>query len=227
MASYVETNDGKFAIQISNFGSKIGTYQTLFGLTDSEVKSAQQDAVFYQWTVNTIEKVDTFKRNWTSFKNFTKKGGTYGISDVIPEVVSYDAIPPIVTSGVLFRFTTLVNRIKAHQNYTEGIGQNLGIELTAAQKLDMAGAQPVLKGGLNGNKVVINWKKGQFDALIIEKDSGNGFVTLDKALRAKYTDNSPMPAQGETAVWKYRAMYCYGDTPVGLWSNILLVTVTS
>lgn len=128
-------------------------------------------------------------------------------------------------AGVAVRFTTMVNRIKAHQNYTTAIGQNLGIELSVAAKVDLDNAKPILKIASRGGKVEIDWKKLGFHGIIIEKDSGSGFQVLDKDLRPSFTDNSPLPAPGESAVWKYRAMYLYADKPVGSWSDIVTISV--
>ena len=227
MSNYLETNDEKFAVQISNFGSKIGgSYQLLFGLTVDEVKGAQQDAAFFFWLVTSNKKMATNKRNWTSFKNIVKKGAINVPNTVVPETVVLDVMPTAVSAGIVFRFTTLVNRIKAHQNYTKAIGQNLGIELTTSQKVDLDTSQPILKVVLRGGKVNLNWKKGKFDGIVIEKDSGSGFVTLDKDIHPNFIDNSPLPEVGVSVVWKYRAMYLYRDEPVGIWSDIVTTSVT-
>lgn len=226
MSNYLETNDEKFAVQIGNFGSKVGGYQVLFGLTASEVTGAQNDASFFQWIVTNVEKVDTYKRNWTSFKTIAKKGATNITNNTAPSAPVLDTMPTAVAPGIEFRFTTLVNRIKAHQNYTVAIGQNLGIEFSSIQKLDLDGAQPTLKVVLRGGKVNLDWKKGKFEGIFIEKDSGSGFVMLDKDLRPNFIDNSPLPAQGESVIWKYRAMYLFSDQQVGLWSGVVTATVS-
>ena len=225
MSNYLETNDEKFAVQIGNFGSKVGGYQALFGLNASEVTAAQNDAAFFQWIVTNAEKVDTYKRNWISFKTIARKGATNITNNTAPNAPVLDTMPTAVAQGIEFRFATLVNRIKAHQNYTVAIGQNLGIELTTTQNLDLDGAQPTLKVVLRGGKVNLDWKKGKFEGIMIEKDSGSGFVMLDKDLRPNFIDNSPHPAQGESAIWKYRAMYLFSDQQVGLWSDIVTTSV--
>ena len=226
MSNYLETNDEKFAIQIGNFGSKLGDYQTLFGLADNEVTGAQEDAAYFQWIVSNVEKVDTYKRNWTSFKTIAKKGATNITNNTVPNTAVLDTMPRAVAPGIQFRFTTLVNRVKAHQNYTAGIGQNLGIEFSSTQKLDLDAAQPTLKIVIRAGKVNLDWKKGKFDGIVIEKDSGSGFVMLDKDLHPNFIDNSPLPAQGESAIWKYRAMYLFSDEQVGLWSDVVTATVS-
>jgi hypothetical protein len=53
------------------------------------------------------------------------------------------------------------------------------------------------------------------------------FNFLDKDLHPNFIDNSAMPAQGQSAIWKYRAMYFYGGDSVGLWSDIVTVSVAS
>ena len=226
MGNYLEKNDEKFAIQFANFGSKIDLYKTTFGLTDEEVASIQKDATFNQWAVTNFKKVDTYKRNWTSFKNILRKGESNVTSNTFPEAPILDAVPELVAPGVTFRFTTMVNRIKAHQNYTTAIGQNLGIELSVSQRIDLDTAQPTLKVVLRGGKVNLDWKKGKFDGIVIEKDSGSGFIVLDKDLHPNFIDNSPMPSSGQSAVWRYRAMYLFSDGMVGIWSDIVTTTVT-
>ena len=127
--------------------------------------------------------------------------------------------------GILVRFTTMVNRIKAHQSYTTAIGQNLGIEISASQKIDLDNAKPVLKSVMRGGQVNLLWRKGKLGGILIEKDSGVGFVTLDKDFYPDFIDNSTMPAQGQSAIWNYRAIYLMNDEKVGMWSDIVTVTV--
>ncbi len=170
-------------------------------------------------------KVETFKKDWITFKNILKKGESNIISNNAPTLPVLDVAPNSVAPGIVFRFTTMVNRLKSHQNYTTAIGQNLGIEFSAAQKLDLDNAQPILKVVMRAGKVNLDWKKGKFEGIIIEKDSGAGFITLDKDLHPNFIDNSVMPLGGQSAIWNYRAMYLFGDDKVGLWSSVVTATV--
>jgi hypothetical protein len=227
MGSYLEKNDEKFSLQLSNFATKIDTYAIAFNFTDAEVASAKADAVYYEWSVRNIIKVETYKKDWTTFKNILKNGESNVTSNNAPTAPVLDVTPVAVAPGILFRFTTMVNRLKSHQNYTTAIGQNLGIELSVSQKIDLDNAKPSLKLVMRAGKVNLDWKKGKFEGIIIEKDSGAGFITLDKDLHPNFIDNSTMPAQGESTIWKYRAMYLYGDDKVGLWSDVVTVSVAS
>jgi len=223
--TYLELTDEKFAIQLSNFGSKIGTYATLFALTPAEITSIQADAAQFAWTVMSFKKIESNKQNWTKYKKILRKGEANVTVNVAPSAPALDAVPAAVAPGVSFRFTTIVKRIKAHPCYTTAIGQNLGIEKTATAKGNTDDAQPKLKAIMRGGKVNLVWKKGNFTGILIEKDSGAGFVALDKDFSPDFIDNSPMPAAGESAVWKYRAIYLVGDDKVGLISDIVSITV--
>ena len=225
MNNYLETNDQRFAIQLSNFASKIGTYSDTFGFSAPEVESIVNDAAFFTWTVNNFKKVETFKKNWTTFKSILKKGEANVTINSYTDFPTLEVMPKVVAPGILVRFTTMVNRLKAHQSYTTAIGQNLGVELTASQKLDLDTAQPILKVVVRGGRVNLDWKKGKFDGIIIEKDSGNGFLVLDKDMHPNFIDNSPLPPAGESAIWRYRAMYLLSDDRVGMWSDIVSTTV--
>ena len=225
MSSYLKTSDEEIVSQIDNFSSKIEAYAPTFAITPEEVLSVQNDANYLTWAVSSYFKVDTNKKNWTSFKNILKAGEAKVTSNVAPTTPVLDAEPKPVAPGVLVRFTTMVNRIKAHPSYTTAIGQNLGIEMTASQQLDINNAKPTLKVVFAGGRVNLQWKKGKFDGILIEKDNGGGFITLDKDLHPNFIDLSPMPAQGESALWRYRAIYLLNDAKVGQWSDIVTTSV--
>ncbi len=225
MGSYLERTDEKFALQLNNFASKIDTYATTFALNPAEVASITADATYYMWAVTNFKKIDTYKKNWTTFKNILKKGEANVTSNEAPTNPTLEALPAVVAPGILVRFTTLVNRIKAHQSYTTAIGQNLGVEITTTAQLSLNMAEPVLKVVLRGGQVNLLWKKGNYSGILIEKDSGAGFITLDKDFHPDFIDNSPLPAQGQSAVWKYRAIYLMNDDKVGVWSAIVTTTV--
>ena len=224
-ANYLENTDEKLALQLDNFSSKIGGYVTIFAITGQEVASLNEDSDYLSWAINSHLKIDTHKKDWTLFKNILKKGEDHVIANPAPATPTLDEEPKSVAPGVIYRFTTMVNRIKAHPNYTTSIGQNLGIEQTATPPLNRDTAQPVLKPVMRGGKVNLLWKKGKYSGILIEKDSGNGFTTLDRDFVPDFIDNSPLPARGQSAIWMYRASYLVADDKVGIWSDIVTITV--
>lgn len=226
MPYYLESSEEKLAIQISNFASKIDSYTSTFGFTAAEAASIKADASYFAWTINNINKIDTYKKNWTAFKTILMKGEDNVVSSTVPAPPNLDLQPAPVAPGLLKRFTTMVNRIKVHQAYTTAIGQNLGIEPAEVAPIAEAEAKPTLKLLQSGDKVLVKWTKARFSGILLEKDSGNGFVMLDKDFMPDYIDNTPMPAAGQIAIWKYRAIYLLRDEKAGQWSDEVSITVT-
>ncbi len=226
MPYYLEKSEEKLAIQMSNFASKIDSYASSFGLTAAETTSIKADASYFVWTINNIKKIETYKKNWTAFKVILMKGEDDVVSNPAPAPPNLDVQPALVAPGVLKRFTTMVNRVKAHSAYSTAIGQNLAIEAAEEAGIAVSDAKPSLKTMQSGDKVLLLWTKSRFSGILLEKDSGNGFVMLDKDFMPDYLDNSPMPAAGQTAIWKYRAIYLLRDEKVGQWSDEVSITVT-
>jgi len=48
---------------------------------------------------------------------------------------------------------------------------------------------------------------------------------LDRDIMLDYIDHSPLPAQGQNVIWNYRASYLFNDEKVGVWSDIVTITV--
>jgi len=225
MRTYLEKNDEKFVIQLNNFATKIEAYAVVFGFSADEISAVRNDAAFSTWAVFNVKKISTHKKHWVAFKTLLLSNPDGKSNNPPPVPPELEVMPIPVAPGIVRRFTVMVNRIKAHQNYTEGIGQNLGIIYTPSYHNDDS-TRPVLKAILRAGRVNLDWKKGHFDAIMIEKSAGNGFIFLDKSLRNTYVDLSPMPPEGESALWQYRAMYLKGDTLVGQWSDIITVTAS-
>ncbi|WP_432672442.1 hypothetical protein [Flavobacterium sp. SM2513] len=222
---YLERKDEKLTLQLDNFASKLPLYATVFGFLPSEVDGMTEDATHFSWMVHSYRKIETHKKEWTRYKTIQKKGEAHVATNQTPLAPVLNEMPTTVAPGVEFRFRTMVNRIKAHQNYTKSIGQNLGIEKSASEPLNIDAAQPVLKAVIRGGKVNLLWKKGRYSGILLEKDSGNGFVLLDRDFTPPFVDNSPFPASGESAIWMYRASYFMKDEKVGVWSDIVTITV--
>ena len=224
MYSYLERTDHKLSLQLNNFSSKLNVYAVTFNLIPLEVNQIKDDAAYFSWMISSYIKIETFKKEWTHFKTIQKNGANHVVANSTPVAPVLTIMPREVAPGIKFRFQTMVNRIKAHQHYTKAIGQNLGIEKNA-EHLNIDTAQPKLKAVIRGGKVNLIWKKGQYSGILIEKDSGNGFVLLDRDFNPPFVDNSPLPASGQSAIWMYRASYLLKDEKVGVWSDVVSITV--
>jgi hypothetical protein len=116
------------------------------------------------------------------------------------------AAPAAVPPGIFKRLTALVGRIKSHPGYTEAIGRDLDI-IGAKQVVDTANAKPVIKLELSAGHPNVKRVNGGFDSLEIMVDRGDGtfvFLTIDTI--PDYLDTAPLPAPGQSALWKYKAI---------------------
>jgi hypothetical protein len=96
----------------------------------------------------------------------------------------------------------------------------LGIVTPAVPPPDPARAKPELTLSLvQGGQVLVGWKRQGMDALRIEVDRGQGWQFLAIDTVPDYLDTAPLPAAGQSAVWKYRAIYLLDDQPAGQWSD--------
>ena len=120
----------------------------------------------------------------------------------------------------------LGNEYKTHKNYTTAIGYELWL-IGGEQKIDPSTWQPTLSSYLQAGHPVIVWNKGKASAVEIwvDRTNANNFVLFSVNTKPNVTDLTPLPAGGSGALWKYKAIYHLDDQPVGLWSNIISVTV--
>ncbi len=121
---------------------------------------------------------------------------------------------------------SLITRIKNHRNYTEAIGKALKIIASQSQGIDYAALQPVLSVDFQAGHPVLHWKNNSTDSIELEADHGSGtFSLMTIQLTPGYQDDTPLPAPGNAALWKYRAIYHLRDSRVGHWSQVLEVGV--
>jgi len=84
-----------------------------------------------------------------------------------------------------------------------------------------------LAASFQAGKPTIEWKKGDSDGiqLIVDRGDGNGYHWLANDSTPDYPDTEPLPPLGQSATWKYKAIYLLDDEQVGQWSDELVVTV--
>lgn len=102
--------------------------------------------------------------------------------------------------------------IKKHPNYTDAIGQDLGI-IGAEQVIDYNSLKPILILTLQAGHPNVGWLKQGMDGLeiLVDRGDGKGFVFLAFDTIPDYLDTAPLPAPGTSAVWKYKAISRLAD----------------
>jgi hypothetical protein len=223
---YIHPSDEGFAAQLQTFKSAIGAYSATLGVSAVAVTAQAADADYFSYVVASQQIMLNGARQWTGWKDLTRRGGAVPPSGA-PVAPVFPAAVPAVTPGIEGRFRALVKQIKASTNYNESIGEALGIEGAEQAGPDYATIQPNISATINGTRVDVDWDWGGFanflDQIELQVDRGQGFVALAFDTTPGYVDTQPFPAA--PVKWIYQAIYRVGDNRVGQWSKPVSVTV--
>jgi hypothetical protein len=214
----IKTNDQDFATQIHTFADNIGNYPAL-GVTAAQKTALDDDAAYFDWVLLCQTILQQDRVAWTAYKNQMRNGTGSGSP---PAPSSLPAAPTAVASGIETRFRSLTQTVKSNANYTEAIGQALGIEGATITPPDFSSIAPQLTATVSGNRVLVDWGFGGNAAFLdmirleVDRGDGTGFVFLANDTTPGYIDTEPFPATPKK--WSYRGMYMVDDAQVGQWS---------
>lgn len=225
-SNYLPSTDAEKVVWVNNFASKIGGYATTLGITTAEVTSVTSDKNYFQFLVNMLDSYKQTVNNITSYKNLLKHASGGQHLGAIPTPPALGTAPTAVPEGVFDRISKLVQRIKASANYTESIGNDLGI-IAPVNSIDVNTMQPDLKLKLDAGRPHIKCAKGVADAidLFVDRNDGTGFKLLGRLLKTEYIDTANLPTGVALAEWRYKAMFVIGNDNVGIMSNIESIVV--
>ena len=221
---YLPNDDAGRSLWLNNLATKLPTHATTLGLSAGEVSSIAADAAFWAFLVNTLPQVASYAQDWTTYKNTARDGGAPVLGN-LPVVPVFTSAPPPLP-GIIPRAQALAARIKSAPGYTPNIGQALQI-IGADQTVDLGALKPILTATFESGEAIIGWTKQGMDGVEIWVDRGAGFVFLAIDTVPDYTDTQPLPAAGQSALWKYKAIYRQSDARVGQWSDVISLPVAA
>jgi hypothetical protein len=224
MSDYLEKEDLKFAVQIAEFAEALPTFAGTLDLTVLQVGNAQNDADFISFVITKNLAADGYKQNWVKLKDQVRYGKNGDVLAAFPPPVDVSSPPTAVQPNVEKRFRELVKIIKAHPNYTKGIGETLKIE-KAETTVNPSEGKPSFKVFLDSGSPVLKWMKGIYEGVEVWVDRGTGYTKAERDLRPPFVDKHTLPPAGQSAVWKYKMIYLLKDETIGLWSDEVSVTV--
>jgi hypothetical protein len=220
--------DAEFQAALNNFASKIGNYAATLGITPAEVASIQADNNFFTFVANGSNQIKQHGKDWTSYKNILRSSTKAVNLGDAPAWIAPPAVPA-VAADISGRWGRMIQRIKSNENYTEAIGNDLGITAITSSltPADLAVLKPILTVHLVAGQPTIEWQKGDADGIAIYSADGNtgvyNFLATD--LHPNFPDKRPLPAAGQSLVRKYKAIYILGDEQVGQWSDEVSISV--
>lgn len=220
---YLPADDAGKGAWLNNLAAKLPSYAAALGLTAADTASVTADAAFFTYCLSSVGQVAAYSQQWTAYKNAARNGNAPALG-AFPAAPVFAVAPAMVAPNIFGRATALVARIKTAPGYTDSIGQALQI-IGADQTVDVNSMKPVITAQLDAGQVTVDWKKQGMDGVEIQVDRGTGFVFLAVDTVPDYTDTEPMPAAGQSALWKYKAIYRQGDDRVGQWSDVVSIPV--
>jgi hypothetical protein len=222
---YLPSDDAGRLAWMNNFSAKLPSYSVALGLAAGDVTSVTNDVAFFAYALNAQQQVAAYAQQWTTYKNAVRDGSApaLGLAPVAPVL---GVAPTAVAPGIISRVKAMVARIKPAPGYTDAIGQALQI-IGADQTVDVNSLKPVLTAELDAGQVIVGWTKQGMDGIEIQVDRGDGkgFIFLAIDTIVPYSDSQAMPAAGQSALWKYKAIYIQADQRVGQWSDVVSLPV--
>ena len=213
---------------LKNFAAKLPAYAGKYSIAAGEVTDMQDSSVYFGYWMDARRQAEEGLRKLVQFKNELIGGVPAGATaSVTPEPNDFKDIPTGVEPGIFKRAVSIAKIIKSKTNNTLADNKDLGIEgPDIAADLDLM--KPELKLVLvAGGRPEVKWKKKGMDGIEIYVDRGKGqFELLAFDTHPDYMDTAPLPAAGASAIWSYKAIYRFGDGPVGIWSDPVSITVT-
>lgn len=222
---YLPRGDNARLAWLNNFSSKIGTYAAALGISAVEVTAIGAYYTLLLYILNLIEAIRTFSQDLTKYKEklmVAVIGSTLGD----PPTITIPAAPATQPAGIFTILSGIVKRIKGSVNYTEAIGEDLGI-IGADIFDDFASVKPVLKISLDVSHPKIKYKKNRTDGINLYGDhaDGQGMKFMRFVSKTTFTDMTELAAGVNSAVWKYMAIHVVDDLEVGIPGDEVVVTV--
>lgn len=221
--SYFPLKDSGKVIWLQNFTPKISGYATALDIPASTISQLQVDTEAFLLTIQYTESVRNFSEALTAFRNQLRDGKQSLGS--LPPAPAAPTLPSGARNDIFGRIRKLVQTIKSHPNYSESIGDSLRIIAPKAAESSHEW-KPLLQVAFQAGTPIIKWKKGKSQGIKLWVDRGDGFKLEAINTIPDYTDRHPLPPVGQSAIWKYQAVYLLKDQEVGQLSTVLEVTVT-
>lgn len=225
MPSYLPTSESLLVIWIQTFAAALATHAATLGIDPATLIIVGNDRDSILLLVNASEEYKNNSSEVIAFKNDV----LYGDEGALPATPTLPAaiVPPLgALNGIVSRIRRLVQQIKSHDNYSEAIGQDLGV----------IGPDPPPPGeikptgevtALPNFQSLIEFVKGDHDGVDIESQVGTETTWTPLAFDgfSPHIDTRPPQTPNTPEQRRYRLRYRDSDVPVGVFSDTLTVTV--
>lgn len=225
----IKNNYDEFRYQIKHFVLRYdGAYLGMFGLDPAKFVKLKKMSELFEFCHTANGYLHDFSSDMAKYTARLFHGPADQPLGPIPSLPAYPAVLPEVTDPDAFSFFSgCVQDCKRSPAFTTNVAADLGV-LKGSTTFDPESGKPIIKTKTaEGGHPLLHVKKGQYQGWELWKDrnDGKGFVKLKEVMHSDYLDNDPLPALGNSVVWKYKAIYIFKDKHAGNWSDGTTVTV--
>lgn len=223
---YLPKTEGARITWLDNVALKAPNYTGIIAALDVAACAAlTDDAAYYAAVVQMSDNVNDFKEAVNQHKTTLTRAPRGTTLSAFPIIAV--AVPTPVPAGIFTRIADLIKQIKGDPNYTEAIGQDLGI-VGDEDTFDISAARPELKLSFSANIVTIKFNKPRqaTGIKLFSRRAGEAdfaFLALDTA--SPYNDTRSNLTPGTPEKREYKAWFFVDDAIVGLESDIVNIVV--
>jgi len=227
--NFFPTSEDAQLVWLSHYALKLPINGPICGLIADEVLSTQKDLSYYIWML----------QNWhpatrrdalgaTSHKQLMVNGaGTENVPH--PQPTLFPDAPPATTPGIQKRLFAQISRIKTNSNYTDIIGQDMGIiGISSTVQYLTPEFTASVEQGATGSQVRLDFMKHGHDGIWIEsRINGGEWKFLSVSTIKPYLDVSPLATGNSHEAREYRMRWWDKSVAHGEWSGVQVAVLGS
>ena len=227
---YIPVTDEKKTGWLKVFTMNLEQIAGRFDISVAEIDQLKADTEMFEYAVTVAHIFRTESQGRNAFKKLLVREKSHAGREVnVPDLPSL--LPPpstVARTGIFQRVAKMAKRIKAHPNYTDSIGERLGI-IGSQMVVDYDKLKPSIKLIKSGWNVIIKWKKGVADAIdiYVDRNNDNNWQLLTRDTIPHYVDKQPRHDGKDPVLWRYKAIYVVNDEQVGEFSPVQSVTLSN
>jgi hypothetical protein len=227
--SFFPTSEDAQLVWLSHYALKLPTNGSICGVSAEELTATQKDLNYYIWMLqhwHPATRRDAMSA--TSHKQLMVSGaGTDTVTH--PQPTLFPDAPSSTTPGIQKRLFAQIARIKTNVNYTDIIGQDLGIVATSSSIQYLTPEfTATVEQGATGSQVRLDFIKHGHEGIWIEvRINGGEWKFLAVSTIKPYFDASPLAAGNNHEAREYRLRWWDKSVAHGEWSAVQAVVLGS
>ena len=220
--NFFPTSEDSQLVWLSHYSLKLPVNGPICGVLADEITATQKDLSYYIWML----------QNWhpatrrdalgaTSYKQLMVNGtGTDNVQH--PQPTLFPDAPPATTPGIQKRLFAQISRIKTNPNYTDIIGQDMGIiGISSSVQYLTPEFTASVEQGATGSQVRLDFMKHGHDGIWIEnRINGGEWKFLSVSTIKPYLDVSPLATGNNHEAREYRMRWWDKSVAHGEWSGV-------